>query len=64
MERKWYSRKYNWSPMPHAIFFHKGYAIHGTLYVSRLGRPCLARLRASASDATLQRCSRWCEAKE
>lgn len=37
MERKWYSRRYNWSPMPHAIFFHKGYAIHGTNYVSRLG---------------------------
>ena len=39
MERSWYSRKYDWSPMPHAIFFHKGYAIHGTGYVSRLGRP-------------------------
>jgi hypothetical protein len=37
MERKWYSRKFNWSPMPHAIFFHEGYAIHGTGYVSRLG---------------------------
>lgn len=39
MEKTWYSRRYNWSPMPHAIFFHKGYAIHGTYYVSRLGRP-------------------------
>jgi lipoprotein-anchoring transpeptidase ErfK/SrfK len=39
LERTWYSRKYDWSPMPHAIFFHKGYAIHGTGYVSRLGRP-------------------------
>ena len=39
MERTWYSRKYDWSPMPHAIFFHRGYAIHGTMYVSRLGRP-------------------------
>ena len=38
MERSWYSRKYDWSPMPHAIFFHKGYAIHGTGYISRLGR--------------------------
>jgi lipoprotein-anchoring transpeptidase ErfK/SrfK len=38
LARKWYSRKYHWSPMPHSIFFHKGYAIHGTLYVSRLGR--------------------------
>jgi len=37
MERKWYSHKFNWSPMPHAIFFHEGYAIHGTMYVSRLG---------------------------
>ncbi len=25
--------------MPHSIFFHEGYAIHGTGYVSRLGRP-------------------------
>jgi hypothetical protein len=39
LERKWFSRKYGWSPMPHSIFFHKGYAIHGTIYVSRLGRP-------------------------
>ena len=38
MERKWFSRKYNMSPMPHSIFFHEGYAIHGTIYVSRLGR--------------------------
>jgi lipoprotein-anchoring transpeptidase ErfK/SrfK len=38
MERKWFSRKYDWSPMPHSIFFYKGYAIHGTQYVSRLGR--------------------------
>jgi lipoprotein-anchoring transpeptidase ErfK/SrfK len=39
LERTWYSRRYDWSPMPHAIFFHKGYAIHGTYYVSRLGQP-------------------------
>jgi len=39
LERTWYSRRYDWSPMPHAIFFHKGYAIHGTYVVSRLGRP-------------------------
>jgi hypothetical protein len=38
LERKWYSRKFNWSPMPHAVFFHEGYAIHGTYYLSRLGR--------------------------
>ena len=23
--------------MPHSIFFHEGYVIHGTIYVSRLG---------------------------
>ena len=39
LERSWYSRKYNWSPMPHSIFFLGGYAIHGTNYIKRLGRP-------------------------
>ena len=39
LERTWYSRKYDWSPMPNAIFFHQGYAIHGTYSVSRLGTP-------------------------
>ena len=38
MERKWFSRKYGMSPMPHSIFFHEGYAIHGTIYLSRLGQ--------------------------
>jgi lipoprotein-anchoring transpeptidase ErfK/SrfK len=38
LERKWYSRKYDWAPMPHAIFFHHGFAIHGTNHISRLGR--------------------------
>ena len=39
IHRHWFSRKYQWSPMPHSIFFHEGYAIHGTAYVRRLGRP-------------------------
>jgi hypothetical protein len=39
LERQWYSRKYDWSPMPHSIFFSGGYAIHGSYEVSRLGRP-------------------------
>lgn len=38
LERSWRSRKFGWAPMPHAIFFHGGYAIHGTIHVSRLGR--------------------------
>jgi lipoprotein-anchoring transpeptidase ErfK/SrfK len=39
LERKWFSRKYDWAPMPHSIFFLGGYAIHGTTEVKRLGRP-------------------------
>ena len=39
LERKWFSRKYDWSPMPYSIFFDGGYAIHGSHEVSRLGRP-------------------------
>lgn len=39
MHRMWHSRKYNMSPMPHSIFFRGGYAIHGTNYIKRLGRP-------------------------
>jgi len=33
------SRKYNNAPMPYAIFFRGGYAVHGTNEISRLGRP-------------------------
>jgi lipoprotein-anchoring transpeptidase ErfK/SrfK len=39
MHRMWYSRKYDNSPMPHSIFFHGGYAIHGTDALRSLGRP-------------------------
>lgn len=38
MYRKYFSRKYNNSPMPHSIFFRGGYAIHGTGYTKQLGR--------------------------
>lgn len=37
--KMWHSRKYNMSPMPYSVFFHGGYAVHGTNYVKRLGRP-------------------------
>jgi hypothetical protein len=37
LEKSWFSHKYGMSPMPHSIFFHEGFAIHGTIYVSRLG---------------------------
>ncbi len=39
MARSWFSRKYYNSPMPHAIFFHRGYAIHGSNDIRRLGGP-------------------------
>ena len=39
LARHWFSTRYYGSPMPHSIFFHKGYAIHGTNYISRLGGP-------------------------
>lgn len=39
LERKWFSRKYDMSPMPYSIFFDGGYAIHGSYEISHLGRP-------------------------
>jgi lipoprotein-anchoring transpeptidase ErfK/SrfK len=39
MARRWFSRRYYNSPMPHAIFFYGGFAIHGTHELSRLGGP-------------------------
>lgn len=37
MYRKYNSRKYDGAPMPFSIFFHGGYAIHGTTDLKRLG---------------------------
>lgn len=39
MYERYFSRKYNGSPMPYSVFFHKGYAIHGTDAIKRLGAP-------------------------
>jgi lipoprotein-anchoring transpeptidase ErfK/SrfK len=39
LHRMWYSRKYDNSPMPYSVFYHGGYAVHGTNYVKNLGRP-------------------------
>jgi lipoprotein-anchoring transpeptidase ErfK/SrfK len=39
MERMWYSTVYDNAPMPFSIFFHRGYAIHGTDDTNNLGRP-------------------------
>jgi lipoprotein-anchoring transpeptidase ErfK/SrfK len=37
MYKEYYSKKYDWAPMPYAIFFRGGYAIHGTFETKRLG---------------------------
>ena len=39
LKRMHYSSKYYNSPMPYSVFFHRGYAIHGTNYLRQLGRP-------------------------
>ena len=39
LARSWFSRKYDNSPMPYSIFFHGGYAIHGSYETGMLGRP-------------------------
>jgi lipoprotein-anchoring transpeptidase ErfK/SrfK len=39
LARRWFSSKYNNSPMPYSIFYNGGFAIHGTQYVSQLGGP-------------------------
>ena len=38
LEQEWYSTLYDDAPMPHAVFFNGGYAIHGTYDAKRLGR--------------------------
>jgi L,D-transpeptidase catalytic domain len=39
LERNWFSTAYYDSPMPYSIFFHNGYAIHGSYAIDRLGGP-------------------------
>jgi L,D-transpeptidase catalytic domain len=39
LERNWFSTAYYNSPMPFSIFFHNGYAIHGSYAIDRLGGP-------------------------
>ncbi len=38
MHKRYFSKKYYNSPMPHSVFFRGGYAIHGTNAIKRLGR--------------------------
>ena len=39
LSRNHRSRKYDNAPMPYAIFFNGGYAVHATFDTKRLGRP-------------------------
>lgn len=39
IHRIWHSRTYDNAPMPYAVFYDRGWAIHGTTAVSRLGQP-------------------------
>jgi hypothetical protein len=39
LERSWFSSAYYNSPMPYSIFFHNGYAIHGSYAINQLGGP-------------------------
>jgi lipoprotein-anchoring transpeptidase ErfK/SrfK len=39
LRKVYYSRKYDNAPMPNSVFFHGGYAIHGTGHIRSLGRP-------------------------
>jgi len=54
MSARWYSTVYHNAPMPHAIFFHGGYAIHGSYDTAHLGGPAshgCVRLHPSAAAA-------------
>ncbi len=39
MAKLWFSKKYDDAPMPNAVFFKNGAAIHATQAISRLGTP-------------------------
>lgn len=53
LERVYYSKKYDDAPMPNSVFFHGGYAIHGTFEERRLGNAvshgCVRLARANAA---------------
>ena len=48
MARHYFSRKYYNAPMPHAIFFYYGFAIHGTNDLAPARRSRVAWLRQAA----------------
>jgi lipoprotein-anchoring transpeptidase ErfK/SrfK len=53
MSKMWYSKKYDNAPMPHAVFFSGGVAMHATQATGLLGRPashgCIRQSPANAA---------------
>jgi len=53
LEEVYFSKKYDDAPMPDAVFFHGGYAVHGTYEQARLGHAvshgCVRLSRAHAA---------------
>jgi lipoprotein-anchoring transpeptidase ErfK/SrfK len=39
VHKMWYSRTYNNEEMPFSVFYDRGWAVHGTVEVDRLGMP-------------------------
>lgn len=39
LHARYFSKKYAGAPMPYAVFFRGGYAVHGTIEGGRLGSP-------------------------
>jgi lipoprotein-anchoring transpeptidase ErfK/SrfK len=54
MAARWFSTVYYNAPMPHAIFFHGGFAIHGSYDIARLGGPAShGCIRLHPNDAAI-----------
>ncbi|MEM7696264.1 MAG: L,D-transpeptidase [Pseudomonadota bacterium] len=52
MYRDYFSKQYDGAPMPNAIFYDRGYAIHGSWETGSLGRPAShGCVRLHPSDA-------------
>jgi len=53
LARMWYSKKYDNAPMPHAVFFSGGVALHATQATGMLGHPashgCIRQSPANAA---------------
>jgi lipoprotein-anchoring transpeptidase ErfK/SrfK len=54
MAARWFSTVYYNAPMPHAIFFYSGFAIHGSYDIARLGGPAShGCIRLHPNDAAI-----------